>query len=139
MWLKKTLPLPTTPTEYPAGTFIKTEAGYFYIVDQAKRFRIMSKRCLDSWSPQRVANTTEAAVVRYRISSKLRFRNGSLIWNISDGRIYLIENGKRCWVKNPEWFYTLGLDPADLRFNMSKVMCVSQADLNLHELGEDLE
>jgi hypothetical protein len=130
--------LPQTPTEYPAGTFIETEAGYFYIVNSAKRYRITTTRCLASWRPHRVVKTTEAAVKRYRISSKLKFRNGSLIWNISDGRIYLIENGLRCWVKNPEWFRILGLDPADLKFNMDKVMCVSQADLNLHEIGEDL-
>jgi len=138
MFKRRTQKPPTKPTEYPAGIFIETELGYFYIVNQSKRYRITSKRCLESWSPPRVVKTTEKTVQKYRISSKLKFRNGSLIWNISDGRIYLIENGLRCWVRNPDWFYTLGLDPADLKYNMGKIICVSASDLNLHEIGEDL-
>lgn len=136
MFRKKTLP--TTPTDYPAATFVKTEMGWFYIVGPGKRFRVMSQRVLDSWAPPRVVETTEAAVSKYRIVAKIKFRNGSLIWNISDGRIYLVENGKRRWVKSPEAFYCIGLDPTDLKFNMKKIQCVSQEEINLHPLGEDL-
>lgn len=130
--------LPKTHTKYPIGSFIETEAGYFYIASDNKRWRITSHRCLDSWRPHRVVKTTEAAVKAYRISSKLKYRNGSLIWNISDGRIYLIENGLRRWLRNPDLFPILGLDPSDLKFNMNKIICVSESDLNLHEIGEDL-
>lgn len=135
---RKNLNLPTKPTEYPNGTFLETEKGYFYVVSKTKRYRITSLRCLRSWHPQRVVKTTEAAIRHYRTAAKMKFRNGSLIWNISDGKIYLIEDGKRRWLKNPDWFYLLGLDPSDLRFNMKKTICVSQDDLSLHELGEDL-
>jgi hypothetical protein len=135
---KKTRPLPTTPINYPAGTFIETEKGYFFIVNSTKRYRLTSRRVLDSWAPHRVVKTTEAAVSKYRIAAKMKFRNGSLIWNISDGRIYLIENGKRRWLKSLDWFYHLGLDPADLKFNMKKIQYVSADEINLHEPGEDL-
>lgn len=139
MFRKKTLPPPTTPTEYAAGTFIETEKGYFYIVGPGKRYRIVSRRVLDSWSPQRLVQSTEAAVVKYRIAAKMKFRNGSLIWNLSDGKIYLVENGRRRWVKNPEWFARVGLDATDLAFNMKRIQLVSLDELNLHEAGEDLD
>ena len=132
-WVK-----PTTPVDYPSGTFIRTEKGYFYIVNSSKRYRITSTRVLSSWSPQRVVDTTEAAVGKFKIAAKMKFRNGSLIWNIADGKIYLIENGKRRWLKNPEWFYRLGLNPSDLKWNMQRVQQVSADEIAIHELGEDL-
>lgn len=132
---KKTLP--TSPTEYPVGSFVKTEKGYFYIVFKVKRYRLTSERVLKSWSPPRVVETTEAAVSKYRIAAKMKFRNGSLIWNIADGRIYLVENGKRRWLKNPDSFYLVGLDPADLKWNWERIQHVSQDEINLHEQGED--
>lgn len=133
---KRSQPSPATePVEYPAGTFIRTEKGYFYIVSPTKRYRLITERAVSSWSPQRIVKTTEAAVSKYRIAAKMKFRNGSLIWNLSDGKIYLIENGKRRWVVSPDVLTSLGLDPTK---TMKEVICVGQEEINLHELGEDL-
>lgn len=123
--------LPDKPVAYPAGTFVETEAGYFYIVSSGKRYRLLSKRVLDSWRPARVVKTTEAAVKNYRVASKLKFRNGSLIHNLADGRIYLIVEGKRCHITNPDVLVMLGATTKD-------VMHVSDDETKLHELGEAL-
>lgn len=139
MFRKKTPTPPTTPTEYPVGSFLETEKGLFYVAAPGKRYRVTSHRVLASWSPPRLIKTTEAAVVKFRIAAKMKFRNGSLIWSLGDGKIYLVENGKRRWLKNPEWFYHLGLDPTDLAFNMKKIQMVSHDEINLHEAGEDLD
>lgn len=129
---RKTKPvLPTTPTEYPASTFIETEVGYFYIVNAAKRYRVPTHRCLASWRPHRVVQTTEAAVVRYRISSKMKFRNGSLIWNISNGTIYLIESGKRRAIISPDALTRIGAVYDD-------AIPVSLDEVLLHDIGEDM-
>lgn len=127
--------LPTTPVEYPSGVFIHTEKGYFYIHGEGKRMRCISKRVLDSWSPQRVIETTEAAVVKYKITSKIRFRNGSLIWNLSDGRIYLIENGMRRHVVSPDAFTRIGVDYKNLG---KHVMYVSLDEVQIHPEGAPL-
>lgn len=132
---KKQNLLTKTPTEYPFGTYVETEAGYFFIKDASKRYRITTGRCLDSWRPHRVVKTTEAAVKRYRIAAKMKFRNGSLIWNISDGKVYLIEDGLRRWVRNPDVFWKLGLDPTK---TMKEVVWVSMDEINLHREGDDL-
>lgn len=133
MFRKTTRTLPTKPTEYPAGTFIETEKGYFYIATANKRYRIISKRVLDSWAPPRVVKTTEAAVGKYRIAAKMKFRNGSLIHNIADGKVYLVVDAKRCPMVSPEAFERIGAERS-----RKFVTTVSLAEINLHELGEEI-
>lgn len=123
--------LPSTPVEYPIGTFIETEKGYFYIATPAKRYRLLSERVLVSWRPHRLVKTTEAAVQRYRISAKMKFRNGSLLYNLADGKLYLVEEGKRRHITNPDVFPRIGATTRE-------AVTVSQTELNLHELGEEL-
>lgn len=122
---------PKSPTEYPAGTFVKTEKGFFYIVNADKRYRLISQRVLDSWAPHRVVNTSEAAVQNYRIAARMKFRNGSLIHNLADGKIYLIEKGKRRHVVSPEAFERIGAD-------YNSATTTSNEEILLHELGEEL-
>lgn len=128
-------PLPKTPTNYPSGTFIETEKGYFYISSPSKRLRLTTKRVLDSWSPHRVVKTTEAAVRHYRTTAKMRFRNGSLIHNLADGKIYLIEGGLRRHIISPEAFVRIGVDPDNLR---KYVISVSLDEINIHPQGDEL-
>lgn len=128
---KKKQTLPSGPLEYPAGTFIKTEKGYFYIAGPNKRFRFTHKRVLDSWLPARVVETQEAAVGSYRIVAKMGFRNGSLIHNVADGKIYLVESNKRRHVMSPDVLERLGASRND-------VVSVSFDEINLHEVGDDL-
>lgn len=132
MWPKKqATTLPDAPVEYPSGVFVHTEKGYFYISGPGKRMRITSLRVLASWSPQRVIKTTEAAVSKYRIVSKIRFRNGSLIWNLADGKLYLVEGGKRRHITSPEALVKIGARRSD-------ALIVSLDEINLHPEGEPL-
>lgn len=130
---KRSENLPTTPIEYPSGSFVETERGYFYIVNSSKRYYITTGRILESWNPHRVIRTTEAAVKNYRIAAKMKFRNGSLIHNIADGRVYLIVDGKRCPMVSPEAFERIGA-----KRNTAHVVSVSKNEINLHELGEEV-
>lgn len=124
------------PGDLAIGSYIKTERGYFYVHSKTQRFRFITERVLASWSPQRIVEVSEshAAVKRMRVTKKIKFRNGSLIWNISDGKIYLIESGKRRNIVSPEAFLRLGVDYNNLK---NKVFIVSLAEINMHELGED--
>ena len=122
---------PQTPTEYPAGTFVKSERGHFYIVSPTKRYRIVTLRCLDSWSPQRVVQTSENALRNYRIVAKMKFRNGSLIHNFADGKIYLISEGKRRHVQSPEALERIGAV-------LNDAISANPDEINLHDEGEPL-
>jgi hypothetical protein len=128
---KQTTTLAQTPTKYPNGTFIETEKGYFYILSPSKRLRITHKRVLESWAPPRVVQTTEAAVVKYRVGSKLKYRNGSLIHNLADGKMYLVEDGNRRHITSPDVLERVGATWRD-------VTRVSLAEINLHPEGEPL-
>lgn len=123
--------LPDKPVEYPAGLFVNTEKGYFYIASPTKRFRVLNRRILASWSPQRVIETSEAAVANYRIVAKLKYRNGSLIYNFADAKLYLISEGKRRHITNPDVLDRLNLDKRH-------AIRVSQVEVNLHEEGASL-
>lgn len=129
---KKTTPLPTEPVVYPSGVFIHTEKGYFYIHAQGKRMRCISDRVLNSWSPQRIIDTTEAAVSKYRSTSKIRFRNGSLIYSLADGKMFLIEEGLRRHVITPDALTRIGAVE-------SEAVTVSLDEINLHPEGEPLK
>lgn len=126
--------VPTSPVDYPSGVFIHTEKGFFFIHGEGKRMRCLTKRVLDSWSPQRVIETSEAAVAKYKITSKIRFRNGSLIYSMADGKMYFISEGKRRHIVSPDAAERLGI-----RAGRKEAICVSLAEINLHEEGEVLE
>ncbi len=132
--LKKTSQksLPSDNVEYPVGSYVKSPAGYFYIVSSNKRYRFTTDRVLDSWKPLRVILTSDKALEKYRIAAKMKFRNGSLIHNISDGRIYLIEQGKRRHIVNPDVLEQIGATKKD-------VVLVSLDEIKLHEIGEELK
>lgn len=134
MFQRKVTPMtmPQSPKTIPNGSFVRTAAGHFYILNKTTRARVISDRVLNSWSPQRIVVTSEDALKNYRIASRLRFRNGSLIWNLADARVYLIEDGKRRWVKNPDWLFLLGAKDTE-------ICAVSQVELELHPIGEDLD
>lgn len=129
---RKTPPLPSEPVVYPAGTFVETEKGFFYIHSGDKRYRLITKRVLDSWNPHRVVKTTEAAVSKYRIAARMRFRNGSLIHNLADGKIYLIEDSKRRHVTSPDALERIGA-------RYDEAITVSDKELKLHSEGAPLD
>jgi hypothetical protein len=54
-----------------------------------------------------------------------------LIKNIADGKLYLISQNKKRHIVDPDTFIKYGLD-------RSKVIEVSEAEANMHDIGESL-
>jgi len=119
----------TSPTNFPTGLAVKTEKATYWIKD-GKRFRLISDRAETSWSFPTV-HATENAVSAMKIVGKLGFRDGTLIKNIADGKLYLISQNKRRHIVDPDTFNKYGLD-------RSLVIEVSDVEANMHDLGEDL-
>jgi hypothetical protein len=67
----------------------------------------------------------------FKLAGKLGFRDGTLIKNIADGRIYLVSQNKLRHVVDPDSFTRYGLD-------RSKVIEVSETEISAHDLGEKL-
>jgi hypothetical protein len=78
-----------------------------------------------------VVSATEAAVKHYPITGKLGFRDGTLINNMGDGKIYLISQNKRRQITSPDAFDKYGID-------RSKMIWVSQEEAELQIIGEVL-
>lgn len=120
---------PTSKTEYPYGTCVETESGRWFIRDKV-RFRIPTDRILESWSFN-IIPSTDAAVSHYKIAGKLGFRDGTLIQNIADGKIYMIAASKKRHVVNPDFLEKILL-------NRVPLTRVSNDEAWLHSDGEVL-
>jgi len=68
---------------------------------------------------------------KFKVVGKLGFRDGTLIKDISDGKIYLISQNKRRHITSPDVFDNFGLD-------RSKIVEVSSDEVAMHLLGENL-
>lgn len=119
----------SSPTNFPSGLAVKTDKATYWVKD-GKRYKLISDRAAKSWSFTTV-NATEEAVAGMKLVGKLGFRDGSLIKNIADGKMYLISQNKRRHIVDPDSFDTFGLD-------RSMVIEVSEAEANMHVLGENL-
>lgn len=119
----------TSPTNFPSGIAVKTDKATYWIKD-GKRFKLISDRATQSWAFTTV-NATEAALSGIKLVGKLGFRDGTLIKNIADGRMYLLSQNKLRHIVDPDVFNKYGLD-------RSKLIEVSDVETKAHEIGEDL-
>ena len=110
----------------PSGLIAHTEKGYFYVKGK-KRFKMVSERAMLSWSLP-VVKTTEAMMIQFPTNGILGFRDGSLVKDISDGKIYLISDSKRRHI----------VDPDVLKWMNSEVILAGQKEIFVHAEGEKL-
>lgn len=118
-----------SPTSFPSGIAVKTDKATYWIKD-GKRFKLISDRAEKSWSFTTVL-AKESALSSIKLVGKLGFRDGTLIKNIADGKLYLISQNKRRHIVSPDIFDKYGL-------NRSSVIEVSEAEANMHDLGDSL-
>jgi hypothetical protein len=121
--------LVASQTNFPSGLAVKTDKATYWIKD-SKRYKLISDRAAESWLFTTV-NATETAVSGIKLVGKLGFRDGTLIKNISDGKLYLISQNKRRHIIDPDVFNKYGLD-------RSKLIEVSDLEAAMHDLGDDL-
>ena len=125
---KSTLTI-SQPTNFPSGLAVKTDKGTYWIKD-GKRYKLISDRAAQSWCFTTV-NATEAALSGIKLVGKLGFRDGTLIKNIADGKMYLVSQNKLRHIVDPDIFNRDGLDRSNL-------IEVSEAEIKAHDIGEAL-
>jgi hypothetical protein len=118
------------PTNFPSGLAVRTDKATYWIKD-GKRYKLISDRAAKSWSFTTV-NATEAALSGIKLVGKLGFRDGALIKNIADGKMYLVSQNKLRHIVDPDIFNKYGLD-------RSQVIEVSEAEIKAHDIGELLQ
>ncbi len=129
-WKKKKAPEPPAIIDgklaVPDGTFVVTESN-IYFIKGGKKFKCYSQRSFKTWNAEAV-HASEANIAHFRTGGTLGFRDGTLIKDLSDGRMYVIAGSKRRHVTNPDWLdiYRIG------------IVVVSHDEVLLHQEGEEL-
>ncbi len=131
LWSKKTKPnLPTSSVTYPVGTAVVTESNRYFINRDGKKYRIQSNAIWQSWAFPLVVHTSEVAVSKYPTAvTKLAFRDGSLLNNIADGKLYIVSDGVLRHITSPSLLERLGNPTATL---------VSDAEIKIMKQGEEI-
>jgi len=111
----------------PSGLIAQTEKGYFYIKGK-KRFKFVSERAMSTWFLP-IINTTEQKLAGFPQMGTLGLRDGSVVKDISDGKIYLISDNKKRHITNPDVLIWIN----------SSIIDVSQKDILVHEDGDPLD
>ena len=121
--------LVTSPTNFPSGIAVKTDKDTYWIKD-GKRYKLISDRAAQSWCFTTVL-ATEAALSGIKLVGKLGFRDGTLIKNVANGKMYLVSQNKLRHIVDPDSFNRYGLD-------RSKMIEVSEKEILAHDLGENI-
>lgn len=121
----------TSQVTYPADSAVETEDGVYFILKNGTKMKLYSERVVESWAFNLLPGSTSSLSNHKKAPGVLGFRNGTLIQNIADGKIYLVSNNLRRHIQSPDVFTRFGLD-------RSKVIEVSQEEINIHGEGEVL-
>jgi hypothetical protein len=113
-------------TFVPSG-LVGLNAGNFYYVKGNKRFKFVSERAMHSWALP-VLKIDATFLNKLTSGGTLGFRDGSLVQDISDGKIYLISDSKRRHV----------IDPSVLEWFDREIIKAGQKEILVHEEGETL-
>jgi hypothetical protein len=111
---------------YPiSGLFYKTERGYFYI-RSGKRYKVYSDRCFISWGVKAIESDF-INISKMPYAGILGFRDGTIIHNLADGKIYIVSDNKKLHIKTPDAFPEGWIEA-------NKVI-VSETEVDLHKEG----
>ena len=111
----------------PSGLIAHTDKGYFYIKGE-KKFRFISERAMHTWSLP-IIKTNDNMLNKLVTAGTLGFRDGTLVQDISDGKMYLISDSKRRHI----------LDPDVLEWMNTEVIKAGQKEILVHTEGEPLD
>lgn len=134
MWKKKrqkTNPINPSlvPTAYPSGVAVFDGTNTYFIKNN-KKYRIISERAVKSWG-FKVWYGSPESLSKIVLGGILAFRDGSVIKDVSNGKIYLVVNGLKQHITTPDFFTKFGVDP-------EYIIEVSAKEADLHKNGEPI-
>ena len=117
------------PTDFPTGLAVSTDKGVYFIKGKT-RFKFVSERAYQSWKITTV-NATFAAIKHLVNGGGLGFRDGTLLKNVADGKMYLISGNRKRHIISPDAFDRYGLDIND-------AVLVADEEVKVHQEGDVL-
>lgn len=128
MFKKKTYQPVSDAPFLPSGIVVEAEDKWYYLKSKSKR-PIASRRVLESWGLP-VLKCNYKAISKLVTLGPLGFRDGTVIKSIVNGRIYIISEGKRRQITNPDWLTWL---------QIGNPVLVSAEEELLNDVGDDLD
>ena len=128
MWKKRKTQV--LRSDFPHGSCIKTEKGYYYVNGKTVK-PIKNSRVFESWSFPLVIEAHSSSLAGFTVASKLGFRDGTLIRDISDGKMYLVSKRLLRHIVSPDAMLMLGKKPSD-------AIWAAHDEVQIHEMGDDL-
>lgn len=116
-------------TEYPDGLMFRYGSDVYY-VKRGVRYRLYSPRVFKSWGLAAIPAGDDLLKTPVN-KSPLGFRDGTLIHNYADGRLYVISAGKRRQITSPDVMSRFG-------WRKREFLVVSNDEAELHAEGEPL-
>lgn len=113
----------------PSGLIAKTEKGFFYVKGN-KRYKIVSQRACNSWD-LKIINTSESLIKNIQVSGILGFRDGTLIRDVSNQKVYLISDNKKRNISDPDFFKVFNYKKDD-------IILISAKEAGCHKEGEPI-
>jgi len=120
---------PLVPTQYPSGVAVFDGTNTYFIKNN-KKYRIISDRAVKSWG-FKVWHGSPESLSKIVLGGILAFRDGSVIKDVSNGKIYLVVNGMKQHITTPDFFTKFGVDP-------EYIIEVSAKEADLHKNGEPI-
>lgn len=130
MFKKKSSKAKFLRTDFPQGAVVHTESGYYFINGKTKK-PIRNKRVLDSWSFPLIIESQDLALRSFITAPPLGYRDGTLIRDISDGKVYLISRQLRRQIVDPSALEMLGKKVSD-------AIWAAHVEVVIHDEGNDL-
>ena len=120
---------PLVPTQYPSGVAVFDGINTYFIKNN-KKYRIISDRAVQSWG-FKVWYGSPESLSKIVLGGILAFRDGSVIKDVSNGKIYLVVNGMKQHITTPDFFTKFGVNP-------EYIIEVSAKEADLHKNGESI-
>jgi hypothetical protein len=111
----------------PNGLSFQVDDQYF-LVKSGTAMRFFSKRVFQSWGLIPVV-VSAGSIAHLKSAGVIGFRDGSLVKNFVDGKMYLVSDNKRRLIKDPDLVTLFG----------QEVITASEAEIKLHDEGEPLD
>lgn len=130
MWKPRKTQKQVLRSDFPHGVCIKTESGYFYVNGKTIK-PIPNKRVFESWSFPLVIDAHSSSLAAFTKASPLGYRDGTLIRDISDGKLYLVSKRVLRHIVSPDALAMLGKERSD-------AVWAAHDEVLIHEKGDDL-
>ena len=127
------IPIGNNVDTFPEGTLIKGNGDSVYVISDEKKRWIASLEIFNAlgYKWENIFQISEEELNLIPIGSKISdtdiHPNGNLIRG-ADGKVYLIENGLKRWIKNPEIF-------EKHNFKWQNIISVSNLEISKYPLG----